>query len=74
MDPLFLTASIIAIAGAGGGAAKAVRKLASLKDAPHLLLALNNEISDLNVVVLAVQDIFQRQQKGSVPFPGYQAE
>ena len=62
MDPLSLTASIIAIVGIGGQAAKAVRKLASLKDAPDLLLALNNELSDLRVVVLAIQDVFQKQQ------------
>ena len=69
-----MTASIIAIAGAGGAAAKAVRKLASLRDAPDLLLALNNEISDLNLVVLAVQHAFQRQQNSGVHFPGYRAE
>ena len=62
MDPLSLTASIIAIVGVGGEVAKAVRKLASLKDAPGLILALNNEISDLYLVILAIRDIYQRQR------------
>ena len=73
MDPLSLTASIIAIVGVGGQAAKAVRKLASLKEAPDLLLALNNEISDLSLVVSAIQDVFQRQQSSGVLFPNYRA-
>ena len=62
MDPLSLTASIVAIVGVGGEVAKAVRKLASLKDAPGLILALNNEISDLYLVILAIRDIYQRQR------------
>ena len=73
MDPLSLTASIIAIIGVGGQAAKAVRKLASLKGAPDLILALNNEITDIHLVVVAIQDVFERQQASGVPFPGNRA-
>ncbi|MCJ1234326.1 hypothetical protein MMC14_002285 [Varicellaria rhodocarpa] len=69
MDPLSLTASIIAIIGVGGEAAKAVRKLASLKGAPSLVLALNNEISDLYLVVLAIRDVHQRQRASSALSP-----
>ena len=72
MDPLSITASIITIVGVGGQAAKAVRKLASLKGAPDLVLALNNEISDLHLVVLAIQGVFQRQQTSALSFPGNQ--
>ena len=74
MDPLSLIASIIAILGVGGQAAKAVRKLAALKGAPDLVLALNNEISDLHLVVLAIQDVFQRQQNSGRPFPNNQVD
>ena len=70
MDPLSITASILTIVGVGGQAAKAVKRLASLKGAPDLVLALNNEISDLHLVVLAIQDVFQRQQTGGAPLPG----
>ena len=67
MDPLSLTASIIAIVGVGGEVAKAVRKLASLKGAPDLILALNNEISDLHLVILAIRDIYLRQKASIIP-------
>ena len=73
MDPLSIIASTIAIIGAGGQAAKAIRKLASLKGAPDLILALNNEINDLHLVVVAIQDVFERQQTSGVPFPGNRA-
>ena len=58
------------LVGIGRQAAKAVRKLASLKGAPDVVLALNNEISDLHLVVLAIQDVFQRQQTSALSFPG----
>ena len=61
MDPLSLTASIITIIGVGGQAAKAIRGLASLSGAPDLLLALNNEVSDLHLAAQAIQDILQKQ-------------
>ena len=61
MDPLSITASIIAVIGAGGETAKVVRHLASMKGAPALLLALNNEIADLHLAVQAIQDILQKQ-------------
>ena len=67
MDPLSLVASIVTIVGVGGEVAKAVRKLASLKGAPDLILALNNEISDLYLVILAIRDIFSRQRASIVP-------
>ena len=47
MDPLSLTASIVAIIGVGGQAAKAIKKLASVRGAPASILALHNELSDL---------------------------
>ena len=73
MDPLSLTASIIAVLGVGGQAAKGIGKLAATRGTPELVLALNNEISDLQVVVLAIQDIFDRQRSSGVPFPGQRA-
>ena len=70
MDPLSLTASIIAIIGVGGHAARLIKRVASLKDASELILALNNEISDLRLVVSAIQDIFEKQRADSIQFPG----
>ena len=62
MDPLSVTASIITIIGVGGNIAKTLAKLASQKDAPDFILLLNNELADLHLVVLAIQNIYQKHQ------------
>ena len=67
MDPLSFTASIIAIVGVSGQAAGAIRKLASIRGAPDIVLALNNEITDLHLVVTALRDAFQRQRVIALP-------
>ena len=59
MDPLSITAGIIAVVGAGSALATNIRRLASIRGAPQVLLALNNEIVDLQLTVLAVQDVYQ---------------
>lgn len=61
MDPLSLTASILAVIGVGAQTAKLLRKVASLKISPLLALALDNELSDLRLQVLAIQNLFSRQ-------------
>ena len=70
MDPLSLTASIIAILGIGGKAAGAINKIAVLKSAPDVVLALNNEITDLRFVVSAIQDALRRQRDARLLSPG----
>ena len=65
MDPLSLTASIIAIVGVSAQSVKVLRRLISLGDAPLLASALNNELSDLRLNVLAVQELFTRHSSGS---------
>ena len=59
MDPLSLTASIIAIVGAGSTLAQTVKKIASLRGAPAVLLALNNEIADLQLALHAIIDVYE---------------
>ena len=59
MDPLSITASIIAILGTGGIIAKGFNKVRGLKDAPNILLQLNNEVSDLTLLVQAVDEIYR---------------
>lgn len=61
MDPLSVTAGIIAILGAGGVVGKQVKSLIALESAPAELLILNNEISDLQDVLNDVQDLLRRQ-------------
>ena len=68
MDPLSITASIIAIIGVGGNIAKTIRRLASQTNAPDFVLALNNELADFNLVVSAIQDIYQKQQSSARPY------
>ncbi|CAI6330864.1 unnamed protein product [Periconia digitata] len=54
MDPLSITASILAIVGASEQAVKGLAKLRALKDAPAELSALINEVSDLRAVLAQI--------------------
>ena len=60
MDPLSLTASIIAVLGAGGTIAKGLSKIRRLKSAPDILLQLNNEVTDLHLLIRAVNELYHR--------------
>lgn len=61
MDPLSLTASILAVVGVGAETVRLLRTLASLKTSPLLALSLNNELNDLRLQVLAIQNLYSRQ-------------
>ena len=63
MDPLSLTASIITIVGVGGNFAKMTRRLAIKKHAPGFFLVLQDEITNLRLVVLTIQDIYQASSR-----------
>ena len=71
MDPLSLTASIVAILGVGGTISDGLRKIHQMKRAPDILLQLNNEITDFKVLVLAVDELYQQC---SDPVPTAQQE
>ena len=55
-DPLSLVASIIAVVGAAGTISKTLSKAKLLRKAPESLLALNNEITDLSIVLRTVEE------------------
>ena len=57
MDPLSVTASVIAILGTGGVIAKGLGKTRRLKNAPTILLQLNNEVAVLHLLVQAVDEL-----------------
>ena len=57
MDPVSVTASVIAILGTGGVIAKGLGKIRRLKNAPTILLQLNNEVADLHLLVQAVDEL-----------------
>ena len=59
-DPLSITASILAILGAGGEVGKGLKKLQALKRAPDILLDLNNEVADLHHIVQTANEILQQ--------------
>ena len=54
-DALSLAASIVAVLGAAEGVSKALSKVRSIRNAPDEVLALNNEVSDLQVILGDVQ-------------------
>ena len=62
MDPLSVTASCIAVAGAGGVAIKGLKKLRDITKLPDVLLSIINEVADLTLVVQDIKSSFQSQQ------------
>ena len=60
MDPLSVTASVIAIAGAASTAGLSIKKLLSLRGTSDAVLALNNEVSDLQLVLQAINTLLQK--------------
>jgi Fungal N-terminal domain of STAND proteins len=61
MEPLSLTASIIAVLTAANTVAHGLVKLRGFKNAPDELLALMNEVSDLQVILEEVNEISRTQ-------------
>lgn len=75
MDPLSLTASIIAVVGAGSKIGKGLKKLVAARHMPDIVLALNNEVSDLRCVVHDLDDLLwqhdQVAHEDRGPLPGH---
>ena len=57
MDPLSISASVVALLGAGGTLAKLLSKGIGLKNAPDVLRALNDEVSELQSTANDVNDL-----------------
>ena len=60
MDPLSITASVLTLLAAANKVAKGLDKLASIKGAPAAILALNNEVSDLRLVLGEAEPLLQK--------------
>jgi hypothetical protein len=60
MDPLSLTASIIAIVQLSGTIGKGLKRIINLKNAPDIFLALNNEVADLQCIVQDTDDLLRQ--------------
>lgn len=61
MDPLSLTASIITVVGAASTVSRGLKKILSARNLPHIVLQLNNEVTDLQVVIQDVEDLLCRR-------------
>ena len=57
-----MTASIIAVLGAGGTIVNTLEKAKLIRQAPEIILALNNEISDLRLIVHYTQRLLRDNQ------------
>ncbi|RYP71212.1 hypothetical protein DL769_004732 [Monosporascus sp. CRB-8-3] len=60
MDPLSITASVIAVVGAAQKCAQGIAMLREFQEAPEQLAALNNEVSDLELVLSHASSIGQQ--------------
>ena len=62
MEPLSVAANMIAVLGAGGIILKTLDQANLIRQAPEIVLALNNEISDLRLIVHETQRLLQENQ------------
>ena len=60
-----MTASIIAVVGAASSVGRSLEKLSILRGAPAGILALNNEISDLRLILHEIDTVLQNN-RGSI--------
>lgn len=67
MDPLSVTASIVAVVGAASSVGRTLSKLASLRGAPNTIQALNNEIEDLRLILQEIDTLLRRDIDSSGP-------
>lgn len=67
MDPLSITAGIIALIGAANQVAVGLNKLASMREAPDAVRALNNEVSDLRLVLDDAEPLLRKHERMSRP-------
>ena len=63
MDPLSISASIVALIGAAKGVAVGIDKLASLRGAPAAVLQLNNEVSELRLVLDVAESLLRKHDE-----------
>ena len=59
MDPLSISASVVTLLSAGGTLSKLLRKGIGLKNAPDVLRALNDEVSELQSTANDVDDLLR---------------
>ena len=60
IDLLSVYASIVAIVQAGGAVGKGLTKILNSRNAPDILLALNNEVADLQCIVQDIDGLLRQ--------------
>ena len=65
MDPLSISVSIVALIGAAQQVAVGLNKLASLRGSPAAVLALNNELSDLRLVLSEAEPLLLKHGRAT---------
>ena len=65
-----MTASIIAVVGAGSAVSRGLKKILSARNLPDVILQLNNEVADLQYVIQDVHELLQRQAQSTAEDPG----
>ena len=68
MEPISAVASIFTVLGAGGKISDGLKKLSDLRNAPHTVLKLNNEVVDFCHVVSDIENLVH-DYNGSVEVP-----
>jgi hypothetical protein len=63
MDPFSLTVGILTMLEAGGNIGRGLKKVVALRKAPDILLALNNEVVDLQIVIEDVDDLLRQHEE-----------
>ncbi|KAL9583312.1 MAG: hypothetical protein Q9203_005130 [Teloschistes exilis] len=61
-DPISIAASVVTLVKTSRMVGSGITKLLALKHAPDILLALNNEVVDLQYTIIDLQDLEQRYQ------------
>ena len=56
MDPLSISTVVVTLLGACAGLSKILDKARKVRDVPEVLLALNNEVSDLRLTLMDIHD------------------
>lgn len=63
MDPFSLTTGVVTLLGLCIATTKIFNKIRSLKEAPELIQALNNELSDLQLLIASIDDHLRSSAK-----------
>ena len=63
MDPLSITTGILALLGACSTASRAITKIRGIRQAPALIHAVNNELSDLQLALMEFKDYLRRKEE-----------